>query len=375
MQTVRHHGILLLIPLMLLALAAPVLAQAGTVTFYVENPTFQGEVYTVVFNDTVALNGTSTAPDTFNISIPQQGQKVIVRVDNASASATLEALDASGNSLFSASIVPLSSGLSLELPGDTATVKLVANNAWSGSITVTVVDLVQFTLLSVTPSSIEIAPGGAKTVTLNFRQESGQAGYAWLMLNEQDTPNAGYFTLVSDPDNDGVFYVATPGAGGTFSIQAEIQVSRYAQPGQYRLYIDALWSDVPPQSASDYDVRQTVLVATVDLAADGSGTATFDSADQGVDWKWFGVGAVVVLGLVFIAASGKGGRGGRRGVSPLLAALIIMAVAALAFGLFDFNPQFNVDWKWLGIGAIAALFLLLLTRPAMVRQATRRLGL
>ena len=63
-------------------------------------------------------------------------------------------------------------------------------------------------------------------------------------------------------------------------------------------------------------------------------------------------------------------------MNPVLLLLVFLALIAFATGLLDFHVDTgHIDWMWLGVGFIAVMILLMLTKPRFARRVLEKIGL
>lgn len=273
---------------------------------------------TILQDYAVSVNANST----YTIDISQytsgiasiEAVKVIVR--DASATATIKALDANGNVLAQADIVPLSGGYVVTFPGNTAniTIENLATSVWNGTITVVVQSSIDVKL--VFQQTQVTVVGGQALVPATIEVYSLPAsGSVSLTVDRVDFSVA--FEDPSDVDGDGktvgdsfIYLQAYSGSTPqTYDVQVKITTS--AGPGTYTIKI-TMWFHEGVKLEGDPN-DNPVAIGDMSLTAvltDGSTTAT---ASPGIiediksrGWvKYAIVGlAGIIIGMLFL--------GGRR---------------------------------------------------------------
>ena len=379
-------GVLILLgPLSLVGMAA-----SNVVVLTPKVMEFNATLTEVVFNQTVSIaaNGTYT----INVTLPSNWSSsdvaaVHVAAKGVSSSISLTALDASGATLATATIVPLSTVYHTVLPANTVQIKLAAQNAANATITVYVQSNPVNFKLSLTASqvTIDLTKRDHAWLQGTLQQTSGPSGYVWGYIHGSYYPLnvKGYWGAYSDtaPPPAAPAYISdsekTTGAGWSKSISIYIDASQLktstVTSANYTIYIDFYYDSKPPSTPIPTSAPNALHVASITLAGNLTDNILKLKADiENVDWKSLGVGAVVVLviGLLFLGA--RASRGRRGSASPavlLILVLVLLAGLGFALGLMDFDlkTKYEIDPAMLGVGMLAALALLLMVKAGYVR--------
>ena len=345
-----RKSIYLFIPLVL-GLLVPALAATATVT----GPTKATIDISLKIYDqavSVAANSTYTINLTQLIPAGVTPKSIVIEVYNASGEITLNAKYSNGTTIVSSTVVPLASGYSQTLPTETEIIELAATNAWSGTIKIIVQAAVEF---QVTMPSQIVVTGGKGEAYASIKQISGPAGKIWL---SEDHPSIDVYFRDTTPEGSYDREIETSGSGWS-DTSVPVVVETSLTSGTYSVTVTMYFQDI----YSDPGIIYPVATYTVDLALDATGSMPTLSEEENEKWMLLGIGVLVVL--VLIMAGGKG----RRGMTPISPLLLIMIIAglAIAFGLIDVNPSFDIDPALLGFGIVVLLALFILVRQGRLR--------
>lgn len=303
----KSLAILGLLAVLALALAplAPVSKAYTTGVAYITGPTGIVEATlekTIVRQDvSVAANSTKY----INYTLPGWVESVIVYIDNASDSVTLEALDANDSIVASATVVPLSSGYSVTLPASATKIALKNNlgSVWSGTITIVVQATIEFDipLDGVTITVAEHPDGIYGEAQLNIRQISGPSGY--LAVRELDTRFDSFF-IDPTPERPNDHEVETLGGGWSETVPFRV-IAYVNQPGTYTHELHVFFHTNDDTGPLEVEIASYTMTLQMNTDNTGTGTITEDDNGAGVGWKWLGVGMIAALVLVWLFRGGR----------------------------------------------------------------------
>ncbi len=308
-------GLALLLALAI-TLALPASAQASGVIYlppYMDVDTVLEK--TVIDNMAVTVNANSS----YTIDLAQRitgigrVDSVKVIVSRASGSATVKALDANRNVLAKADIVPLASGFTVTLPGNTAFISIenLVTSVWNGSITVVVMSSIDVRL-TFQQTQVQVVGGQAVVPAVIEVYSLPQAGSVSLTDDRVDFEVS--FEDPNDVDRDGrtvgdsfIYLQAYSGSTPkTYSVQVKITTS--AAPGTYTLKI-TMWLSEGTQLEGDTGAN-AVAIGSVTLTAsitdESSGTITMATRSVSGEWVKYALAGLagIILGILFL--------GGRR---------------------------------------------------------------
>lgn len=358
------HTRLALAPILLLAilLITPIGAAASTATVTIDVQSFTAQFTLQVYNATLSLAANTT--QSITVSLPSNWtssdiQAVIVHV-NTDQKLSLAAKDANGTQIAAADVIPLSSGYTVTLPPETATIDLTASQAAQASVTVYLQSVnVTFTL---TPSSdsITVYPNDPAWMSISVKQTGGPKVYVYFNLDYNRSNGFTASIFQSDkatPYNDATNGKWTSGQGWT-------------DTAYLRLYWDGSGNDTSKQVKiilyADPDgyngPYRPMSVAVINLAGSFpvSSTEIVAKLEQN-KMALYGVGIVVFL--ILVAAVLFGGKGRRGGIAPSLLLLLVFA-AALAIAVTVVRPEMAAA---MGVGIAVFLILLLLQAKGKVK--------
>ena len=306
------------------ALAPVASAQASGVAYLPPSVSFQAQIEKVILEnyqvDVPAATQDATTgavtPGTAVVDLSQylpagvniEAVKVIVH--QPASNTKITALDGAGNALATVDVIPLSSGFEALLPAGTASIQLEnydLNAVWSTQITVKVLSSIDVEL-RFTNNTIEIV-GGQAIVPVDIVVKT-LPGDGSLALGEDRTDFEVMFWDSVDVDQDGrtapdrmiaVRAHSDPANPAVYTTDMKITTS--AQPGTYTVKVYLFYYEGIEMAAEPFKVGE--LAMTVTLSGDGSGEAVVsDNGEDGDDgaswWKWVGLGAVAAVALVFL---------------------------------------------------------------------------
>ena len=298
-----------------LALALPILAILGLALAPVSQAYTSGVVYlppsvtfkatyekTIVDSMQFSVNANSTKSiDLRNYTLPGSIDAVIVKVTGASGQAKLTAKDANGNAVASADIIPLSSGYTVTLPGNTRVIDIQnsLNAIWNGTITIVVQTTNRVTLeFQQTQIVITSGIGIANADIVVYRlAEAGSLGLTVFRVQPIASFNI-YFADPNDVDGDGktsndkfIYVQAHNDENNPARYPVQVKIVPPSQTGTYSVtlrmyYHPGVQLDVdPPAPPGDQGQPLGDVSLSVALQGDQSGTATVQSDDEGIDWE------------------------------------------------------------------------------------------
>lgn len=285
--------------------AAAYVTAPQSISFQLSIPVHDAPV-TVPAATTDANGNTVPGTQTIQLSIPAgiTPDAVIVRIEQATGAAKLVALDAAGTAIASYDVVPLSTGYTATLPGNTATITIEnydLNESWSGTVVVEVVQLVSFTLVSA-PTKIIVPVGQTVTETFVFKQDSGPAGRFYL----QGYDPIGITVISEDPTPETAsdMYIETTGAGWQGDVLVKVTVQAGTPAGTYNIQVKGYFQDSSGSLPNPVEFDAFKITMSVDTA--GTATGDVQTDDEGIDMKLVLAGAAILL-LAIIILRNKGG--------------------------------------------------------------------
>ncbi len=303
------------------------MAQASGVAYLPPSVQFKTQIEKTVLSnyqvDVPAATQDATTgavtPGTASIDLSQylpQGisvDAVRVKIENASGNATIKALDAQGNVLASADIVPLASGYETVLPPETTQIQIenLASQVWQGVITVVVEAGIEVEL-RFHQTQINITNGQAIVGADIVVKRLPYAG-SLSLVDDKAEFDVGFWDSM-DVDGDGKaapdrFIAVQPHTDATnpVTITTDARITTSAPEGTYTVKVTMYFHE-DTQLAGDYNnaVKVGELAMTVTLAGDGTGTAEVsEDSGEGIDWKMLGLGAVAAVAIIFLASRAR----------------------------------------------------------------------
>ena len=339
------------------------------------------ETYKVSFtieaaNQTVSIPANGTV--TIDVNIPSylnasDVAAVHVVADNISGEIQLQAYSGN-NTVATATIVPLGSGYHQTLPPTVDKIVLSSSAVANATIKVYLeTSQAEFRII-LNKTSISLAPGEQADIGITVEQLSGPKLYTWFTEQYTEPLQAEVYyksgTILVPWDSQHA--IVSQGQGWTKDGIARIIFREdgkvTSDVATVKLYLWADLNGVNPESAQ--------LVAVVDLS--GSITDTLASLSTSDNDKYisFGVGAIIAfIAAALVLGKGRGRRGQVNDKALVLLILVVLGAIGLSFGLFDVDMKFSLDPKFLGIGILAVLAVILLIKQGTVPapKAVRKL--
>ena len=355
-------------------LAVFVLAPLGAyaengLTISISAETYETQFTLEVYNASMSLAANTS--QTINVTLPNNWSQsdieyVLVHV-NTDAPIQLSAV-ANGSVVATADVVPLSSGYTVTLPMADQIQLAAASQAATAQVQVYLVTKPANFSLSLATKSVNLYSGDTQWLEINVKQLDGPRVFVYFS-SAYNYNISGFNAQVfkndkTTPYEGAVYGVWTSGAGWNDTAYLRLYWDGSGQETNLVVKI-ILYAD---PDGPDGPVRP-MSVAVVDLS--GSITDTIASLTQDDNnAKYLGLGAGVVVGLVlallFLGGQKRGGRRGQAtGMAPVVLILVVLAAIGLSLGLLDFDTRFNIDPKFLGIGILAVLALIM-----MIKQGT-----
>ncbi len=353
----------LLAALMAPAIAAGAASPGLTVSVQTFKTSFMIELY---HENSVAIpaNGSITV----DVNIPSylnasDVAAIHIIAENVSGEIQLAAY-AGNDTVASGTIVPLSSTYHTTLPPNTTKIVLSSRAAANATITVYLQTTDAEFKLTLERHAVLVERGGTARVNLTLEQVSGPELYVWA-TEQADYPLIAQTYYMSGslalPWDSQHAVVMSPGFKRAGYVQIDWPEDGVAKnsTATVKVYFWADLNGVNPESAQ--------LVAVVDLSGSISDTIAHLTTNENSKYISFGIGAIAAFLFAMLIFGKKGGRRGTaNGMAPVILILIALAAIGLTAGLIDFNPHVDIDAKYLGIGILAILALIMLIRQGAV---------
>ena len=364
--------------LAVLLLAGPLAAAASAIVLEPVVQTFNITLTVPVFNQTVQLAANSTY--TISVSLPanwtsEDIQAIHVIAQNIAGQINLVAKDANGTNIATGTIVPLASGYHQTLPPTTKTIELSSGAAANATIIVLVQSKPIRAEVQLYETKVSVEPGAATWAHGKISITDGPAGiFVWTQTTAtsplQAKTYAAYYNPGDVPDpkkewDSNPVYFDGPGVSKEFSVLVD---AGNATNGTYTVTVNFYASpEFSGESTSSASTDNAEFIATVQLSGTLQGVATGESL-KNIDYKSLGIGAAAALFLALLFLGG--GKGGRRGASgglgPVVLLLLVLAAIGFSAGLIDVDTKLDVDPKMLGVGILAVMALLFLIKQGAV---------
>lgn len=273
---------------------------------YVAGPSVvEATIQKTILRQDVSIDANSTKY--INYTLPGWVESVVVVIDNATDSVVLEALDSNDSVVATATVVPLSSGYSITLPGSATKLALKNNlgSIWSGTVTIVVQATVKFEIpLDGKTITITEHPDGGiyGEIQLNIKQISGPPGY--LAVREFDSKFDSYF-IDTTPERSSDHEVETTGAGWSETVPFRV-VAYVDQPGTYTHSLDIYFTVQDNSGSGPLEYKVSSYQMSVSMTGQGSGTGTV-TEDSGFRISWGSLGIGIVAGLLLVLLLGRRG--------------------------------------------------------------------
>lgn len=237
---------------------------------------------------TTDANG-NTVPGVATVDLTQympQGitpDAIRVVITNATGDATLKALDSAGTVLATASIVPLSSGFEVTLPGATAQLQIenLATQVWEGTITVIVESAIKIELNFIDRQiTITNGYGEAAAEVVVYQAPDGYVRLLSYDPNPSDSiPIIQLFKVEFKGNYGRVDVQAHSDPANPVRIPATVAITTSADAGTYDVGVKMYFFNATTQA----EVEVGDFSITVALQGDASGTATADAQQQAAE--------------------------------------------------------------------------------------------